>query len=143
MKTERTIRNCSIRMRVVCPRTWDGLEATARAGVRHRVQCGEDVFLCETDAETIAHARAGHCIARKGPARSELGPMVLGRPEVPAEPTHEQREARQWATRERGIDTLLGGRIMGTTRVCPECAYPVPDFRKSCYVCGHELGRGP
>jgi hypothetical protein len=128
-------------MKVVCPRTWEGLDPTERADVRHCAQCTEDVYFCATDAETISHARAGHCIARDRPLGSELGGMILGRIEGVPELTSEQQEARQRAARERGIDTLLDGRIADTTRVCHECAYPVPEFRKSCYVCGCQVGR--
>jgi hypothetical protein len=141
MRTERTIRNCRVRMKVVCPRIWEGLEVTESPDVRHCGQCNEDVYFCRTDAETIAHAVAGHCVARERPHSSEFGPMILGRPAVPYEPTPAQARAREVARREGGIDSLLNGRLLGSERECPRCAYPVPEFRKTCYVCGMEVGR--
>jgi hypothetical protein len=139
VKTERTIRNCGVRMKIVCPKTWDALDTTGRADVRHCSQCNEDVYFCATDAETIAQAYAGHRITRERPLGSELPAAILGgRPRVV---TDEQRAALDRARREHGIDTLINGRVAGTTRACPDCSYPVPDFRKSCYVCGREVGR--
>jgi hypothetical protein len=68
--------------------------------------------------------------------------MVLGRPKVVPVVTNEQERAQAWARRERGINTLLRGRLEAASRPCPGCGYPVPEFRKSCYVCGLEIGRG-
>jgi len=141
MRTNRTIRNCPVRMQVVCPKRWDDLASTDRADVRHCAQCDEDVHYCRTDAETLTHARAGRCIAREEPDASELPNIVLGRPAVPLEITEQQEAALRLRARERGIATLLNGRLEGASRDCPECGYPVPDFRVSCYVCGRKLGR--
>jgi|SRR5580704_15770943 hypothetical protein len=94
-----------------------------------------------SDAETIAHARAGHCVARAIPHHAELPELILGRVAVPLSRIAEQEEALRLAGRERGIDILLHGRIDAASRDCPGCGYPVPDFRKSCYVCGLEIGR--
>jgi len=137
------VRNCGLRIKVDCPKIWDSLTPTADSAVRHCAQCKENVYFCATDAETIAHARAGHCIARDRPAGPELPPGFIGRLEAPRILTAEQRAAQQRLRKVRGIDTLINGRFEGTTRECPECSYPVPDFRKSCYVCGHEVGRAP
>ncbi|HVJ18874.1 MAG TPA: hypothetical protein VM686_25815 [Polyangiaceae bacterium] len=127
-------------MKVVCPRTWDELAPMGRESVRHCLECGEDVHFCVTDEETLAHARQGHCIAREEPADSELPRMVIGRPAEPIVPTAEQRSAQRWRARERGITTVLDGRL-DASRNCPRCGYPVQASRKSCYVCSHELGR--
>jgi hypothetical protein len=140
MKTERTIRNCSPRMSMVCPRTWDALRPTEHADVRHCEQCQEHVFLCLTDAETIAHARAGHCIARALPRASEQPRLVLGRPKNAERPTPSQLEAQEWMRRERAIDGLLRGGIPVARRTCSECSYPVPDYLDRCRVCGTKLG---
>ncbi len=142
MKTERTVRNCTLRMKVVCPKTWGSLQPTGEPNVRHCSRCDEDVYYCATDAETIAHARAGHCVAREMPIRAELPPVIVGRV-APVAHTSEQQAASKAAHRERGIDTLLQGRAASCTRDCPECGYPVPGFRRSCYVCGFEVGRSP
>ncbi|WP_437874721.1 hypothetical protein [Sorangium sp. So ce513] len=142
MRTTRTIRNCPIRMKVVCPKTWDALEPTGQDDVRHCAHCGEAVYFCRTDEETVAHARAGRCIAREQPHPSELPRVVLGRPAPPSpEPTPEQALALRLTARERGITTLVSGPIASASRECPGCGYPVPDFRKRCYVCSFELGR--
>ena len=142
MQTERTVRNRRLRMKVVCPKTWGGLQPTGEPNVCHCPQCDESVYYCATDAETIAHARAGHCIAREVPHRSELPSVILGRA-APLERTAEQQAAAQLARREHGIDTLLRGGVEGCARDCPACGYPVPGFRRSCYVCGFEVGRVP
>lgn len=141
VRTHRTIRNCAVRLKVVCPKIWDDLQATGDADVRHCAQCDQDVHYCRTDAETLAHGRAGHCVAREEPDRSELPKLVLGRPAVPVEVTEQQAVAQRRSAREHGISRLLNGRLEGTSRECPECAWPVPDFRVRCYVCGAHVGR--
>jgi len=142
MRTERTIRNCTVRLKAPCPRTWESLAPTSNLGVRRCGECGEDVYLCVTDAETLEHARAGHCIAREEPHPSELPRLILGRPTVSVEPTEQQRQAIDFRRREHGITHLVkNGRLRDATRFCPKCNYPVPDFRKTCYVCGFETGR--
>jgi hypothetical protein len=142
MRTERTIRKCPVRMKLVCPRTWQGLQPTADSNVRHCAQCDQDVYFCRTDQETLRHARAGHCIAREEPAEGECGEAVLGIPEESSLPTPEQELANQWRLREQGISEVLNHGPFEGERDCPRCAYPVPGFRKTCYVCGFELGRG-
>jgi hypothetical protein len=54
MRTENTVRNCRVRMRVVCPQLWDPLMETSDPAVRHCHVCAEDVHLCATDAQTLA-----------------------------------------------------------------------------------------
>lgn len=142
MRTERTIRNCSVSVKVPCPKTWEGLAPTSDPKVRHCGECGQEVYFCVTDAETLEHAQAGHCIAREEPHRSELPQMIIGRPIIRVEPTARQLRALELRRREHGITRLVrNGRLQGARRNCPECHYPVPDFRKSCYVCGFEVGR--
>lgn len=142
MRTQRTIRTCAVRMKVVCPKTWEGLQPTADSGVRHCAQCNEDVHFCRTDEETLRHARAGHCIARETPHPDELPQLVLGRPAIPLDRTPEQEQAGAWLAREGGITASLDNARYEGARDCPECGYPVPSFRKTCYVCAFELGRG-
>lgn len=141
MRTERTIRNCTVRIDTPCPKRWDDLQATDSDDVRHCSVCAEYVYLCSSAEETLEHARAGHCIAREEPHPSELPRMILGRPSVLSVVTADQERAHTWARRERGITILVRGRLEATSRPCPECGYPVPNFRKSCYVCGLEIGR--
>lgn len=141
MRTERTIRNCTVRMKVVCPITWDGLQSTDRPDVRHCAQCGTDVFFCATDAETLERVRVGHCIARERPHASELPPVIMGRGELVPSYTDKQQLALRLHRREEGLNTLIKRGLHGKDRDCPECGYPVPSFRKTCYVCGFTLGR--
>lgn len=141
MRTERTIRNCTVHVDTPCPKRWDELQVTDSVNARHCFVCGEDVFFCSSAEETLEHARAGHCIAREEPHPSELPRVVLGRPTVVPVVTTEQERARAWARREHGINILLRGRLEAASRPCPDCGYPVPSFRKSCYVCGLEIGR--
>lgn len=138
----RTIRNCTIRTKAACPKRWEDLDPTDSPGARHCPKCDHDVYFCASDEETLEHARAGHCIAREEPDRSELPRLVIGRLVKPLpEPTDEQKRALWLRHREHGIDILLNGRLDAPSRPCADCAYPVPNFRKSCYVCGLELGR--
>ncbi len=140
MRTTTTIRNCLPVFRLVCPQRWEDLTPTNEPGVRHCVQCDQRVYRCATDAETIAHARAGHCIAREMPDASEMRAVYVGRPVgVPPE-TPPQAEARRRTLRERGVDDAIrNARI--SSRSCPLCDYPAPDWRVSCRVCGFEFGR--
>ncbi|WP_437730564.1 hypothetical protein [Sorangium sp. So ce1335] len=89
--------------------------------------------------------RAGEVAQRaaKQPRRTDGQPgiVVLGLPAPPSAPTSEQALALRMAARERGITTLVKGPIASASRSCPGCGHPVPDFRKSCYVCSFELGR--
>jgi hypothetical protein len=140
MRTLRTIRNCQVRMKVVCPRTWNSLSETAAPDVRHCSQCDSDVYYCATDEETLAHARAGHCVAREEPDEDELPRVVVGRPAQPIVYTEQEQEAGRLARREHGINAVLNGRLEAS-RVCPECGYPVLDFVKTCFVCSFEVGR--
>lgn len=102
--------------------------------------CEQIVYLCTTDAETLEHARAGHCIAREWSDDSELPAMVLGRPSEPVEETESQVQAVTWMQRERGIDDSL--RNIDADRTCPDCKFPAPDWREACRVCGNAFGRG-
>ena len=141
MRTERTTRHCVDGLRT-CPQKWDELQPTDADRVRHCTTCDRDVFFCTTAAETLAHARAGRCIAREIPHASELPQTYVGRPEPALPPrTAEQRRALELVHREQGIEILLNGRLESSSRDCDICGYPVPDFRKSCYVCRNAVGR--
>ena len=141
MKLLRTVRNCRPNIPVPCPKHWDALSRTADGSVRHCETCDTNVYFCSTDEETLGHARAGHCIAREVPDQSELPKLVLGRPALPVVISNEQGEARQRYARERAIDDILSWDISAYDRACPACAYPVPNFRSSCRVCGAVVGR--
>ncbi len=139
MKTELTVRNCPIKFRFECPQTWQRLTATHRPEIRQCDQCQELVYLCVSDAETIEHAKAGHCIAREMPHKSELPMMVLGRPSELIVQTPSQEKALAWVTRERGIDDAI--KNADAPRNCPECGYPAQNWREACRVCNFEIGR--
>ena len=55
------IKNCTFQFE--CPRKWESLKLTNQDGTRHCSQCNRDVYLCSTDEELIAHAKADHCVA--------------------------------------------------------------------------------
>ena len=181
MRTLLTVRNCGFRMKVICPVVWENQRAkstdrrdgalarglwrarpegpnettnlapTERADVRHRGHCAKDVHLVHTDAETVAHARAGQCIARAEPHRDDItvprAAAYLGRPalderRISPEEAAAERVGWDFHRREMRITWLVNGRVEAASRDCPECQFPVPDFRKSCFVCGCEVGRG-
>jgi hypothetical protein len=142
LETRRTVRRCGrIPFRVRCPLRWEDLAPASDPDVRRCGECEEHVFFCRTDAETIEHALAGHCIAREEPDRSELPRAILGRPAKPVVVTARQKAAARWSGRERGISDAIRPSALASPRRCPECRYSVPGFRETCYVCGHALGR--
>jgi hypothetical protein len=142
VKGERTIRNCGLRAEGACPRRWDVLDTTDRPDVRRCSECNEEVHFCATDAETIAHARAGHRIARERPIHSELFSATRERPPAKGPPLTDAQEAGiKWLRRELRIDRAINARDAGATLTCPECSYPVPLSRRLCHVCGHDVGR--
>jgi hypothetical protein len=98
------------------------------------------VFYCTTDEETIAHAKAGHCIAREMPDEAEMPAVYIGQPSNVEPMTQAQTEALQWRRRESGVDDSIMN-AETSARACPKCQYPAPDWRLSCRVCGFEMGR--
>ena len=141
MNTKRTIRNCAPAFRFQCPKLWNELAPTESAAMRHCPVCDCNVFFCKTDQETIAHAKAGHCIAREVPDEKELPSVIVGKPENPPVRTLRQEEAAQWFGRERAIDDSI--RNADSDRSCPKCNYPAPAWRVTCRICGFKMGRIP
>ena len=115
------------------------MAATDSSAIRYCDQCKQNVYLCLTDVETIAHAKTGDCIAREMPDGSELPQMILGRPANPVEPTEAQTLALRWSHRERGIDDAI--KNSDAIRCCPKCGFSAPHWRVECRVCGFEIGR--
>ena len=143
LKTSKLIRNCQVKFRKVCPEQWERLTSTASDSARFCHVCTREVFLCETDAEAVAHARAGDCIAKPIPDVSGLPAacVILGRPAVPPKrPTRQERMALQEAAREAGKTAALRD-IEYASRECPRCGYPCADWLKACRVCGRKLRR--
>ena len=143
MKTQKTIRNCLPVFRFECPKQWEALTPTDSAGIRNCDHCKQDVYLCMTDEETIDHAKAGHCIAREAPADdSEFRRVYVGKPVTiaPIERTKEQEHALRSKLREHGIDDSIKNAPISSRR-CPQCRYPAPNWRTTCRVCGFEMGR--
>lgn len=140
MKTIRTVRNCLPVFKVVCPQRWEELAPTEAQGVRHCGQCDRDVYFCSTDRETIEHARSGHCIAREMPDNSELPSIYVGQPHEAPTITAQQEEASLLERRERGVDDSIKNALL-STRCCPRCLYPAPDWRVECRVCGYAIER--
>ncbi len=140
MKMVRTVRNCLPTFRFVCPKRWEELAPGDDPAVRHCPQCDRDVHFCSTDEETIAHATAGHCIAREEPDDSEMPPIVIGQPSRPNPMSSRQRQAWQMKSRESGINDSIEN-VRRSSRHCPRCRYPAPDWRATCRVCGFPMGR--
>jgi hypothetical protein len=135
-----TVRNCPVDLRLKCPRLWDELAATDRPEVRHCDRRESDAFFCRTDEETIAHARAGHCIAREVPDGSELPAIFVGQPAEVPKRTLLQEEAGRWYARESAIDDPIRNAVK-SARSCPRCSYPAPAWRTTCRICGFTMGR--
>ncbi len=138
---KRSIRNCpATDFRYRCDKTWDELAETDRPDVRHCERCRSEVYFCATNEETIAHAKAGHCIAREGPDESELPHSWVGIPMGVTELTPAQSEAVAWNIREAHVDDSIRN-VTRWTRACPRCSYLAPDWRVVCRVCGFEMWR--
>ena len=136
----RTVRRCGRAFRPGCPIAWEALEETDDPIVRRCGVCAKPVYFCATDAETLERAAAGACIAREEPAAEELPqPRLMGR-QRPGLLSERHAEATQRARAEEGIREVIASGI--DERRCPDCGWPVPRFRVSCYVCGLEVGRG-
>jgi hypothetical protein len=141
-----TIRNCSSATCLECPLLWDRLIPGDSPTMRRCGNCDRSVHLCSTDEETVAHARAGHVIARETPTDAELGTEYaecapgLFLPLAWGEPTPEQAAARGRRLREFAIDAALGA-VRYASRDCPWCRYPVADYRVTCHVCRMAIGR--
>jgi hypothetical protein len=142
LNTIRTIRNCLPTFQFVCPKRWEELTVGDDPAVRHCSQCDRQVYFCATDDETVAHAMAGHCIARERPADSERPRVTIGQPSHPPRVTvtPKQQEAGRLIQRERGIDDSIRT-AQTSTRFCPHCRYPATDWRVTCRVCGFVMGR--
>lgn len=143
METERTIRNCLPTFRFQCPKRWEDLSPGETPTVRFCGVCSRQVFFCETDEETIAHAQAGDCIARAMPIDTGPRRVVIGRPSgLPPTPpvTPQQAELGRLMSRERGIDDAIKNAGI-SSRICPQCGYPAPGWRITCRVCGFEMDR--
>ena len=139
VKEETTIRLCGLKFKRQCPLKWENLSATTDPLVRHCQTCEREVYFCASDEETMAHADAGHCIARSAPHRSELPMMFLGEPDAEwlraHRPTPLQEEAGRIASRESQINAALKN-LRFTPRRCSACGYPVPSWWPACRVCG-------
>ena len=120
-----------------CPGLWENYETTNDPAVRHCRACCQKVFLCDTDAATLSHARAGHCIVRRGFGRpvplayKEIGPQPVMAPEDQAVLDAARAESR----RQKALECLNC-----SSRFCPDCGYPCPDWEECCYVCSLNLG---
>jgi hypothetical protein len=136
-----TIRNCSSAIRRKCPHLWERLIPNTNPTWRQCGSCHQRVYLCGTDEETVALARAGHHIAREEPTDVELGRIYDGLScQALGTLTPEQADAHRRMERERAInDAIMNLRY--SSRDCPRCHYPVPDYRVACRVCGFETGR--
>ena len=138
----RTIRRCGASRTSACPVAWASLAHTALDDVRRCATCEREVVFCASDAETLAHTAAGHCIARAEPDASEiLRDVMMGQPEERALATARVERALSLRAREAGIREAIAKVPDDSSRPCPDCTYPVPAFRKTCYVCGLVIGR--
>lgn len=131
------IRNCAVEFRRLCPQDWNGLEPTGDDSVRFCHLCRQNVFLCVGDAEALAHAREGHCIAMPGEDGSAAALMRVGMPEQPLTPKQERLINADCLdlAKTRALQALKY-----SSRFCPQCGYPCPDWREHCLVCSYQLG---
>lgn len=137
MKTEKTIRNCSVKVKYNCPKNWEDLEPTENESVKHCSSCDKDVYYCRSDTETLEHAKIGNCIARELPSTDELPIMFLGRVEAQPEETADQTKALEWTRREVAIDEALNRK--NPSKHCFGCGFATSEWSKKCKICGVEF----
>jgi hypothetical protein len=135
------IRNCDVKFRKVCPRTWDNLDPTPEATVRFCQSCQQNVYFCASDAEAIRHALQGACIAKPMPESPRSDGVMLGRPEPPEPPLDPEGLARLAEYDREREKTRALRNLKYSSRNCPECGYPCPDWARTCRVCGFQIGR--
>lgn len=121
-----TVRNCDEIFTFKCPLDWSDLEETDQQKIKFCNQCENNVFLCETDEETIEHAKQGHCIARVTfNIKKEL---TIGQTKLdPSEIIAENR-----IRREEAINKALK---IDSGKTCSRCSYPVEEESLDCQVC--------
>ena len=134
------IRNCAVEFRKICPLQWENLWQTADPTVRHCDTCKRDVHFCENDSEAIAHAQAGHCIAKPQLHESELPTIYVGEPKITALPIPSEKAAMREDYNREAAKTHELRNLKYSTRFCPSCGYPCPDWRQVCRVCDFEIG---
>jgi len=141
MRYKNPIRNCVVEFRKVCPLQWENLWQTSDPAVRHCETCKRDVHFCHTDEEALAHAKAGHCIAKPQLDEAQLPGIYIGEPNPPLpSPTPEEEALRADYNRECAKTYALRD-LKYSTRFCPSCGYPCPDWQPACRVCDYEIGR--
>lgn len=142
IKAVTTVRRCGGRTSRDCPRNWSALAMTGQDDVRLCPVCQQSVHRCTSDEETIRRAIADEFVARDEPHVDEMPSEILraNRPKPPPL-TERQERAKAWRAKEHGIEQAIRS-VDADERRCPRCSYPVPSFRKTCCVCGFEVGRG-
>ena len=141
MKTN-PIRNCPVRFKTPCPRKWESLQPTADSTVRHCDVCHKKVHLCTTDASIMEHARQGDCVAWFSPPTDNLPAYgVLGQPTVPSPPPTAEQMAALKTVHLDAAKTEELNKLKYSSRFCPECGFPCPNWYEACRVCGYSVGR--
>ncbi|MDB2687741.1 hypothetical protein N9Y42_11080, partial [Mariniblastus sp.] len=67
VSSEPTIRNCNIKFRFSCPKTWSSLSPTGIDSQRKCGDCGKIVYLCLTEQDAINRGREDKCVAYADP----------------------------------------------------------------------------
>lgn len=127
-ETTRTVRNCADAFAFVCPQQWDAMDATDDDDIHFCRSCEKNVYFCRTDEETVAHAKAGHCVARALPVVERQTPVMIGR----VEPEPAEMLAKHYRRREETIAEVLK---VQTSKSCDKCGYPMRDDGRWCDVC--------
>jgi hypothetical protein len=131
MKTQITVVRCPPGQRP-CRLNWESLTPTDEANVRTCPHCGEAVFLCKTDAEAIAHAAQGHCLAMPIFHDSEDPENYLD--DLSGELTPAE-EAALKVRRIEGAKERALKNAQHANRNCAVCGFPMPPWVKACGVC--------
>jgi hypothetical protein len=66
---------------VRCPCTWEELDRTSEADVRHCRECDRDVYRCRTLADFVARGEQGHCLAITERHSASAHGLGLGMPD--------------------------------------------------------------
>lgn len=83
---EARARSPRLRFIFECPRSWETMTPTGRAGVRRCDGCEAFVYDCADVHEATVHARLGRCVRVPPEVTKSVfsGKLMIGRPDLPA-----------------------------------------------------------
>ena len=134
------VKNCAIEFRFQCPQDWEKMTATTEAAIRFCDVCRLKVVLCESDAAALTQAKLGHCVALRRHTGDGVRMLKVGMLKPSDEPSPDERaEQRAYILDEMKTEALRA--LKYSSRFCPQCGFPCPNWYEYCRVCHHPVGR--